>query len=230
MNHLYRGQLPECFKDLTWLEEQVCALAHPGHNVFCPYFSNDPQQPYLAKGNCCVHPQPTRSTAQLLPLLPTDMNNMLGVIFTSSLSKMPKNILKNVFRVRKPMILDFLTYLSQVNPLYANIEINDSNLAEYPNDDMLPGIDNHVILNQVPNPSEMFEEETAAFEPHPASTLNKNDGHSSVDVQETIHIENVGLCDANGKNDPAHFLKASALTGWLKCYITLFLWLITISS
>jgi len=62
MNHLYQGQLPERFKDLTWLEEQVCALAHPGHNVFRLYFSDDPQQPYLAKGNCCVHPQPTRST------------------------------------------------------------------------------------------------------------------------------------------------------------------------
>jgi hypothetical protein len=73
MNRLFHGELPERFKDLTWLEEQVCSLAHPGHNVFRLYFSEDPEQPYLAKGNCCVHPQPTKSTAHVLPLLPDEV-------------------------------------------------------------------------------------------------------------------------------------------------------------
>ena len=61
------------------------------------------------------------------------------------------------------MILDFLTYLSEVNRLYENIRISESNLAEYPIDDMLPGIDNRVIVNHVSNPSDMFKEENCGI-------------------------------------------------------------------
>jgi hypothetical protein len=108
-------------------------------------------------------------------------------------------------------IFDFLSYLSNCNPLYENIQIGETNLAQYPIDDMLPGIDNRVVVNQVPNPSEMFEEETAAFEPHPASALNRMEAGTSTSQRETVHIENVGLYDANAENTPARFLKASAL-------------------
>jgi hypothetical protein len=72
-NKLYLGDLPEEFKDLTWVEEQVCALHRSTVFVYRLYHSDNPQDPYMAKGNSCAHPQNTVSTAKILPRTPADV-------------------------------------------------------------------------------------------------------------------------------------------------------------
>ena len=211
VNGLYVGELPEHLKGISWLEEQICALARTGPIEFRLYGSDSKEQPFLARGNVCVHPQPTVLTANILPLLPQDINDMIAVIFTSSLNKMPENIARHVFRVRKRVIHDFLVHMQAVNPLYKDVTIKKEYLNLYPEDGVLPGIHERVIVNQVPNASEIFEEETAAFEPHPASKLNKSVSEPTLDLSDKVHIEHMGIYDSEGKSESYRFLKASAL-------------------
>jgi len=48
------------------------------------YHSDNPQDPYMAKGNSCVHPQNTVSTANILPRTPADVAGCISVVFTAS--------------------------------------------------------------------------------------------------------------------------------------------------
>ena len=148
-NGLYVGELPEHLKNISWIEEQICALARTGPIEYHLYGSDSKEQPFLARGNVCVHPQPTVSTANILPLLPQDINEMIAVIFTSSLNKMPENITCHVFCVCKRVIHEFLVYMCAVNPLYKDVIIGEEHLNMYPEDGVLPGIHEHVIVNQV---------------------------------------------------------------------------------
>jgi hypothetical protein len=50
-----------------------------------------------------------------------------------------------------------------------------------------------------------------AFEPHPASSLNKNDKASDLHSSNNVHIEHMGIHDSSGKSESHQFLKASAL-------------------
>ena len=214
-NYMYVGTLPARFSDITWVEEQVCALARSTLYVYRLYGKENPQDSYFAKGNSCAHAQNTYTTASALPLLPSDINGTIGVVFTSSLSRMPKDILKSVFRVRKRVIEDFLQWLVENNHLYRDVEIKQSNLDLYPDDDMLPGIDERVVVNQVANPQQVFEEETSAFEPHPASSFYDRDKVDMADGEnKSVHIESMGVFDADSRDpekNPPRFLKASAL-------------------
>jgi hypothetical protein len=84
-----------------------------------------------------VHPQLTVSTANILPLLLQDINDMIAVVFTSSLNKMPENIARQVFRVHKRVLHDFLVHMHAVNPLDEHIIIQKEYLDLYPDDGIL---------------------------------------------------------------------------------------------
>lgn len=66
-NHLYHGNLPEYFSDLTWVEEKVCARYCVTSQVMCLFHSNDPLQPHVFHGNTCTHDMNVVSTASVLP-------------------------------------------------------------------------------------------------------------------------------------------------------------------
>jgi hypothetical protein len=72
-NKLYLGSLPKQFDDVTWVEEQVCAVYRSTIFVYRLYHSDNPQDPFMAKGNSCAHPQNTVSTAYVLPRTPADV-------------------------------------------------------------------------------------------------------------------------------------------------------------
>ena len=136
---------------------------------------------------------------------------MIAVVFTSSLNKMPENIARHVFRVCKKVLRDFLVHMHAVNPLYWDVVIQEDNLDFYPDDGILPGIGDRIVVNNVSNATEIFEEETAAFEPHPASMFNKVESVPGSDPLENVHIEHMGIYDSDGKTESHRFLKASAL-------------------
>ena len=80
-NKLYRGRLPEEFCDLTWIEERVCAIYSNTALVTRLYQSSDPSQPSVFHGNTCAHEMNITSTATVLPLTPSDVNDLLSVVF-----------------------------------------------------------------------------------------------------------------------------------------------------
>ena len=54
-NNFYRGELPEEFKNLTWVEEMACAIYHNTAHISHIYQSTDPSQPHVFHGNTCAH-------------------------------------------------------------------------------------------------------------------------------------------------------------------------------
>jgi hypothetical protein len=133
-NNLYRGTLPTHLSDITWVEEQVCALYRSTALVTRLYGSDDPSQPHVFRGNTCAFAQNTLSTAKKLPRTPSDVNNMLSVVFTGPSEKIPESCLKKVFRVQKQKIFDFLDFLRHHNILYHDIELDLATLDLYPVD------------------------------------------------------------------------------------------------
>jgi len=149
-NKLFLGDLPERFKDVTWVEEQVCALYQSTVYVYRLYHSDDPQDPYIAKGNSCAHPQNTVSTAKILPHTPADVAGCISVVFTASNKFVPEAALTTIFRVRKHVIRDLLHWLHLNNPMYKDFQISESHLSIYggeEDDQALPGIRDRVIVN-----------------------------------------------------------------------------------
>ena len=93
---------------------------------------------------------------------------MLSVIFIGP-GKYKADCLENMFHVHKSNIWNFLFWLKHVahNPLYQGIiEQRHANL--YPDNDVLPGIDNCVIHDTTLDVKQTFDEETAGFANPPA--------------------------------------------------------------
>lgn len=210
-NDLALGQLPDALSSLTWLEEQLCARYRSTHFVFRLYGSDSPQNPYMARGNSCAHSQNFISVAETLPRTPDDVNGLLSVMFTGSSGRAPKDALRSIFRVRKAIVLDFLKFLKGNNPEYAGITISDDNLALYPDDDILPGLEDRVVVNQTDRADEIFDEETAGFEQHPASGDDVSGSHASSLGPDGVFIENMGTYDANSTKSGPWAQKISAV-------------------
>jgi hypothetical protein len=73
-NDLYRGELPEEFRDLTWIEEMVCCVYRTTAHVVRLFNSSDERQPKVFHGNVCAHEMNIVDTARVLPRTPEDIN------------------------------------------------------------------------------------------------------------------------------------------------------------
>ena len=69
--------MPEEFRDLTWIEEMVCAKYRNTAHVTRIYGSSDPSQPRVFHGNTCAHEMNVLSTATVLPRTVADMNDII---------------------------------------------------------------------------------------------------------------------------------------------------------
>ncbi|EJD52693.1 hypothetical protein AURDEDRAFT_43125, partial [Auricularia subglabra TFB-10046 SS5] len=143
-NGLYRGILPDEFRDLSWVEEQICAINVVTCKVVRLHGSSNPENPFVLYGNTCAHPLNAVETASVLPRAPTDITGRLGVIFVGPKKYKPK-ALGEVFRVRKYKIIRFLRWLVAHNRLYADMPIDLSVLDQYPDDGPLPGLESRIV-------------------------------------------------------------------------------------
>jgi len=206
-NNLYRGLLPEEFKDLTWVEEMVCAIYRNTAHVTRIFKSSDPSHPRILNGNTCAHEMNVISTASVLPRTPADINGMLSIVFVGPGKFDPKS-LEYVFRVRKNKVWRFLLWLKAHNRLYSNIPLNESILDNYPDDDILPGLDDRVIYDHESDAYSIFSEETAGFSEHPAEAANNVD----IDNNNSVcFLEKMGVSDPEGDRIKGRTFTASAL-------------------
>ncbi|KAK0466110.1 uncharacterized protein EV420DRAFT_1261422, partial [Desarmillaria tabescens] len=142
-NDLYRGSLPECFRDLTWVEEMACGIYRCTCHVTCLFHSGAEDQPRVSHGNTCAHDLNFVSTASVLPRVPADLKGMLSVVFLGP-KQSNKDCLKPMYRIRKDKVWDFLQWLSENNPLYKKIRLSRAHLELYENDE-IPGLDARLI-------------------------------------------------------------------------------------
>ena len=145
-NRLYRGRLPEEFRDLTWIKERVCAKYSNTAVVTRLYQSSDPSQPAVFHGNTCAHEMNVGSTANVLPRAPSDVNGLLSVVFIG-LSKFKPEYLGNMYRIRKLKVWHFLQWLKMNNGLYRDVQLDEQTMVLYPDNGYLPRIEETVIHN-----------------------------------------------------------------------------------
>lgn len=126
-----------------------------------------------------------------------------------------------MFRVRQRVIERFLAFLAANNPLYSQVEFSTDNLNLYPDDDVLPLLEDSVIVNDSVHPTTTLAEETASFEPHPAHLSSREPvselpamsaaHHTTSDVDGDAVIETTGVIDFKGSTLSGHSATASAL-------------------
>ena len=207
-NNLYRGHLPEEFCDLTWIEERVCAIYSNTAVVTRLYQSSDPSQPTVFHGNTCAHEMNVSSTATALPRVPSDINDLLSVVFIGS-QRFKLEYLGNMYRIRKSKVWRFLQWLKEHNKLYAKISLDRSAIELYPEDGYLPGIENRVVCDRESVVGEVFGEETAGMSEHPAELLRSSGTSGS--EPPTVMIEKMGVSDPECDRMPGRLFTAAAL-------------------
>ncbi|KAI5987248.1 hypothetical protein EDD15DRAFT_2120643, partial [Pisolithus albus] len=143
-NGLFRGQLPDRFLDLTWVEERICSIYYTTAHVTRLFQSSDPSQPRVFHGNMCAHDMNVVSTARILPRTPADVTGFLSVVFVGP-GKFNPARLGTMFRVCKSKVWAFLLWLKHHNHLYADIPVDTEIIDLYPQDGILPGLCDRVI-------------------------------------------------------------------------------------
>lgn len=205
-NNLYRGKLPLFLSDITWIEEMVCAKYRNTAHITRLYQSDDSSQPKIFHGNTCAHKMNVVSTAHVLPRTPSDINDLLSVVFIGPGQFKPE-YLGAMFRVRKAKVAAFLKFLKQNNCLYSDMEIDVSLLNLYPEDGILPQVETRTIYDSSRNGDKLFAEETAGFTEHPAfyilSSLCQN--------EITTLLEKTGVSDPEGAKITGRACTAGAL-------------------
>ncbi|KAG2336267.1 hypothetical protein BDR05DRAFT_896928, partial [Suillus weaverae] len=144
VNNLYRGELPNRFHDLTWVEEKICAIYCVTAHVTRLFQSSDPSQPRVFHGDTCAHDMNVVSTVLVLPCTPADVNGLLSIIFVGPGKFDPAKV-GLVFCVRKQMIWQFLLWLKHHNRLYSSVALDLDVLSLYPEDGVLPGMSDRVV-------------------------------------------------------------------------------------
>src|SRR5258708_34274170 len=204
-NHLYCGHLPDEFHDLTWVEDMAVAIYRATAYVTRLYFSDDPKNPHVFHGNTCAHEQNVVSTAKALPRTAADISNTISVLFVGPSKDVPKSMLKNVFRIWKTKVHNFLKWLRFNHQMYSDFDIDFSALDTYEDDGALPGIENRVIFGLVVNTKERLNEDPASIDPPVASQLyTDSDDLGSLD-NPPVHVmlEHTGIVDPEGASIPA---------------------------
>ena len=117
-----------------------------------------------------------------------------------------------IFHVWKEKAWAFLLWLVKNNHLYADINLDKDTLALYPKDGPLPGVVESVIHDHASNVSDIFHEETAGFDLHPASLLLESTASSdSNGTSDVIMIEKMGVSDPECDKFSGQSFTASAL-------------------
>jgi hypothetical protein len=209
-NRLYRGHLPDQFRDLTWVEEMVCAIYRNTAHVTRLYQSTDAAQPFILHGNTCAHETNVVSTVSVLPHTPADINGMLSVIFVGP-TKLTDNSLKTMYRVRKKLVWAFLCWLCTHNRLYRHVRLDEDVMNQYSEDGTVPGVAARVIYDHESDVRSIFAEETAGFSEHPAETFVMGCSKDSENDDTHVLLESMGVSDADSSKLSGCTFTASAL-------------------
>ncbi|KAE9400121.1 hypothetical protein BT96DRAFT_746953, partial [Gymnopus androsaceus JB14] len=148
-NNMYRGELPPDLQDITWIEEMACALYRTTAHVARIYGSSAETDPLQLKGNTCAHPMNIFHNATTLPWAPTDLNNLITIVFVGPRKLRREDLHKlTPYVVRKPKIAALLNYLRAHDKLYAGLPPLDQNILDlYPEDGVLPGLEDRIIYD-----------------------------------------------------------------------------------
>ncbi|KAE9395281.1 hypothetical protein BT96DRAFT_761643, partial [Gymnopus androsaceus JB14] len=146
-NHMYRGELPADSKDITWVEEMACSLYHTTAHIARIFGSSSETNPLQMRGNTCAHPMNLFRNAASLPWTPSDLNDLINIVFVGPRKLNHKQMKKlTPYVVRKPKIAALLCFLCAHDRLYAGLPaIDQSALDLYPECNILPGLEDSIV-------------------------------------------------------------------------------------
>ncbi|KAE9384721.1 hypothetical protein BT96DRAFT_749542, partial [Gymnopus androsaceus JB14] len=146
-NHMYRGELPEYLKDITWVEEMACSLFRTTAHVARIFGSSSATDPLQMRGNTCAHPMHIFKNATSLPWAPSDLNDFISIVFVGPRKLRQEELRKlTPYVVRKAKIKALLAHLCVHDILYAGLPPPDQTVLDmYPDDDLLPGLADSIV-------------------------------------------------------------------------------------
>jgi hypothetical protein len=207
-NNLYRGRVPDEFSDLTWIEEMVCCVYRTTAHVIRLFNSDNDKQPKIFHGNVCAHEMNIVNTATELPCTPQDINGSISVVFIGP-EKFKADAIHKLFRIRRDKVWAFLHWLkfTAQHPLYVDIPLSEDNLFQYDETtSILPGINEWIIHDDQSNSQQVFGEDSAGVDNHPAADLK-----NTVDGKPVFFLENMGVSDPECDGISGNMATASAL-------------------
>lgn len=147
-NNMWIGDVPWQLQVLTFSEQLLISLIYPRVYVFklFPKKRGSGQNPETLQramqGNVTSYELSIPGVAKmakglLLPRSPAILASIISITFIG-LGTLPKDWLRNTFRVRRQAVLEALRWLKENNPkYYGDIEISPRQMAELPEDDVL---------------------------------------------------------------------------------------------
>ncbi|KAE8229299.1 hypothetical protein CF326_g5734 [Tilletia indica] len=114
--------------------------------------------------------------------------------------------LRHVFKVRRKKVKDFLTFLSDNNKSYPELEIDEAAIQLLPDDDVPELLMRYVVHHETGDAPSLFDKETSGIENHPSSVMD-----TIGDGSARTFLERHGMVDINGARVPAHTRMANAL-------------------
>ena len=195
-----------CYKfviSCMWVEEMACSLYRTTAHIARIFGSSSETDPLQMRGNICAHPMNLFKNATTLPWAPSDLNDLISVVFVGPRKLRPEELCKlTPYVVRKPKIAALLSFLCTHDILYAGLPpVSENVLDLYPDDGILPGLGESIVYDHESNPEFMFEEETFGFDDHPASLTDDKD----------LFLEKSGLYDTESTTVPGRHMTSSAL-------------------
>ena len=111
--------------------------------------------------------------------------------------------------------MEFLFWLKHVahNPLYQGITLEQRHANLYPDNDVLPGIDNCVIHDTTLDVKQTFDEEAAGFADHPALQVLTQEGTEG----PVVFLKKLGVSDPESVLLHGQSFTASALQRSCQC-------------
>lgn len=95
--------MPKDFVDISFVEEMVCAKIQNTAHITRVFQSNNSSHSKVFHRNTGAHKMNVVSTASVLPHTPSDINDMLSVVFIGP-GKFKVQNLRSMFHVRKKKI------------------------------------------------------------------------------------------------------------------------------
>ena len=177
-NKVWLGDVPKELKGLTIPEQRLIAIYR--HNscivkLHSCFHSVTTAQSAL-KGNCISFPQDVVNIATTLPLELDDLCDCLKILFVEH--QIPKRSqLSNILTVRKKKVVEALHWLKQNNPLYRNVQINQSTINKLPDDDITDCL---WLTMKVSSDVETAENERAGYIPDSLTNISESTNAEAV--------------------------------------------------
>lgn len=143
-NHNYIGNVPDCLKNLTMVEE--CMIARSRCKCWIVQLKEGPESVSNSsaqrgmKGHIIVYPQEIDDYSTIMPASIDTICAPICVVFVGS-QPPSKEWLKSKAKpliVRREKVRDALLWLKANNPLYEGVTIDHNQLNLYPANDILP--------------------------------------------------------------------------------------------